>query len=156
MTSPQWNDMEPSVPLPRGWTRRLIGAGILLFLISQIAIPLSYYFGDEPTSERFAWRMFSSIDLSTWDAHVFATMEQNGAMAQQEIPLEVYLQESFVKAVQKAQLDIIEAFMRRLCQQPGVREVRFEAFGKLPSGKAMAPVRLLLRRGDQHVRRVTL
>ena len=156
MTSPKCNDVEPSVAQPHGWTRWLIGAGILLFLISQIAVPLSYYFGDEPTSERFAWRMFSSIDLSTWDARVFTTIEQNGETAEQEIPLEVYLQESFVKAVQKLQLYIIEAFMLRLCQQPGVREVRFEAFGKLPSGKAMAPVRLLLRRGDQHVRRVTL
>lgn len=31
------------------------------FLALQIAVPVSYYLGDTPLDERFAWRMFSPI-----------------------------------------------------------------------------------------------
>ena len=138
---------------PQGWKRQVIGAGIVLFLISQIAIPLSYYLDDEPTSERFAWRMFSSVDLSTWETRLFATFEQDGELVEREIPLQNYLQETYVKAIQKAQLDLVEPLMQQLCRQPGVRKVRYEALGTLPGGEPLDPIRLVLRPGEKHARR---
>lgn len=132
---------------PTSSARKLIAVGIVLFLLSQILIPMSYYLRNEPTSERFAWRMFSSIDLSTWDTKVIALVEQNGKLMELEVPIHASLQETYVKTVQRAQFDIVEPFMRNLTEQNGVREVRFEAQGKFPSGKLMAPIRLSLKPG---------
>ena len=70
---------------PSSTRRRWIAAAIFLFLLVQIWIPTSYYWSDEPTSERFAWRMFSSVDLSTWQTRVIALVERNGEVVEQEV-----------------------------------------------------------------------
>ncbi len=36
---------------------------IVAFLAVQLALPVSYYLGDAPLDERFAWRMFSPIRM---------------------------------------------------------------------------------------------
>jgi len=131
--------------------RKWIAIGIVLFLASQTIIPLSYYLRSEPTSERFAWRMFSSIDLSTWKTRVTVLVEQNGNMIEREVPLPATLQETWVKTVERAQFDIVEPFMRRLASQDGVREVRFVAQGTFPSGKPMEPIQLSLKPGGDVV-----
>ena len=138
--------------VPSAVKRKLIALGIVVFLLSQILIPMSYYFGSEPTSERFSWRMFSSIDLSTWDTHVIAMVEQNGKLVEQEVPIHASLQETYVKSVQRAQFDIVEAYLRKLTEQDSVREVRFEAQGKFPSGKLMDPIRLSMQPGGKLVK----
>lgn len=140
------------VDLPSVNRRRLIAVGVVVFLLSQTLIPASYYFADEPTSERFAWRMFSSVDLSSWDTHVFAKWEKQGKVIEQEVPVSASLQETYVKTVQRAQFDIVEAYMRKLCEQDGMLEVRYEAQGKLPSGKLMAPIRLSMKPGGKLVK----
>lgn len=141
--------------LPTAARRRWIGLGILAFLISQTLIPLSYYVRNEPTSERFSWRMFSSIDLSTWDTRVTALVEQGDELVEQEVQIAAILQETNVKTVQRAQFDVVAEYMRKLCEQPGVREVRFVAQGKFPSGKLMKPIRLSLKRGESLVKEST-
>lgn len=134
---------------PSAWQKKLITVGIGLFLLSQVLIPISYYFGTEPTSERFAWRMFSSVDLSTWNTSVVALVEKNGELVEQQVPVEASLQETYVKLLQRAQFDIVEPFMRRLTELDGVQEVRFEAHGKYPSGKLMEPIRLSMKRDGE-------
>ena len=132
---------------PSSAKRKGIAVLIVIFLALQIIIPLTYYLGNEPTSERFSWRMFSSVDLSTWDTKVFATVEQNGKLVEQEIQVAASMQETYVKTIERAQFDIVEVFLRKLSEQEGVREVRFEAQGTFPSGKLMAPIRLAMKRG---------
>ena len=92
-----------------------------LFLVSQIGIPVSYYLGDEATSERYSWRMFSSIDLSSWDTEVTLLVNENGTVVETQVPIAGSLQETYVKAIQQADLDIVEQFMRRLSEQPGLQ-----------------------------------
>jgi hypothetical protein len=130
----------------------LVSAGITVFLVIQVAVPVSYYFANEPTLERFSWRMFSSVDLSSWDTHVYVIAEQDGRLVQRELQLQKYLQETNVKTLQKAQLDVVVPFMQRISQEPGVREVRYEARGTFPSGKPMQPIRLSLKPGEAVVR----
>ena len=133
-------------PPPSG-RRTWIAVGVAIFLVSQILIPVSYYLRGEPTSERFAWRMFSSIDLSTWRTEVTILVDQNGTVVEQQVPLSATLQEAYVTGIQRAQFDIVEPFMRRLSEQPGLQEVRLEARGTLPSGKEMTPIRLSMKPG---------
>lgn len=136
---------------PVAWQKNLIAIGIGAFLISQIAIPLSYYFGAEPTSERFSWRMFSSIDLSTWDTRIVALVEQDGKIIEQPVQLEASLQETYVKTIKRAQFDVVEPFLRKITELDGVQEVRFEAQGTFPSGKLMEPIRLAMKRDGKLV-----
>jgi len=141
----------PETPLlnespPRG-RRTWIAIGVAIFLASQIFIPITYYLRDEPTSERFAWRMFSSIDLSTWKTEVTVLIDENGTLVERQVPISSTLQEAYAKGIQQAQLDIVEQYMCRLSEQPGLKEVRFEARGTLPSGKELAPIRLLMKPG---------
>lgn len=137
--------------------RLWISLGIVAFLLSQALIPLSYYLRDEPTSERFAWRMFSSIDLSTWDTQVSILFEKEDGhgLFKQDVPIAALLQETYVKTVQRAQFDVVEEFMCKLTEQPGVLEVRFVARGTFPSGKSMQPIRLSMRRGKSLVNHST-
>jgi hypothetical protein len=134
---------DPPTPMARVG----IAIGLLLFLVIQIVIPISYYFGSEPTSERFAWRMFSSIHMSKWDTKIVAVLEKDGATVERQVPLSPLIQETYVNAINAAQLDIVEPLLRSIAKQPGIREVRFEANGTYPSGKPMKPIRMGLRPG---------
>ena len=44
---------------------RLANIFIVAVIASQIWLPLSYYLGDDPFDERFAWRMFSPFASHT-------------------------------------------------------------------------------------------
>lgn len=134
------------MPSPR--RRPWIAFAIAAFLISQIVIPLSYYLGDEPTSERFAWRMFSSIDLSTWKTEISAVVEENGQLVVRDVPLRAILQESHWKMVERGQLDVVEPLMQKLIRQEGVREVRYVARGFLPSGEPLRPIQMTVKPGE--------
>lgn len=141
------NQGEAFAPSPT--MRRWIGIGIAAFLLVQTLIPLSYYWNDEPTSERFSWRMFSSVDLSTWDTQITELVEQGNEVVEQQVPIHAELQETYVKAIQRAQFDIVEAFMRQRAEQTGVKEVRFLAQGRFPSGKLMDPIQLSVKPGGE-------
>lgn len=143
---PNLSPLLNALPAPR-W-RIVITLGIAAFLASQIWIPVTYYLSDQPTSERFAWRMFSSVDLSTWNTRVVVFVEQDGKLIERTVPVAAYLQETYVKAIQRAQFDIIEPFMQRMLAQPGVQEVRLLAQGKYPSGEAIPAIECVLRPGE--------
>ena len=123
--------------------------GIGLFLVSQIWIPVSYYLSDEPTSERFSWRMFSSVDLATWETELTILVQQNGQLIRRPAPLESTVQETYVSGIQKAHLDIVEKYMRQLITSPDVQEVRYVARGRYPSGKELEPIQLVLRKDGE-------
>lgn len=142
------NEQHGTLDPPRRSWRYAIGGGIVLFLVSQIAIPSSYYVANEPTSERFSWRMFSSIDLSTWDTRLTEIIEENGQSIEREIPIQSMLQESHWKMVQRAQFDIVEPLMRQLVARDGVKEVRYLARGYAPSGAPMPPIQLTMKPGQ--------
>ncbi len=142
-------------PPPSGWRKRVVNFAIIAFLATQIAIPASYYLlNDEPTSERFSWRMFSSIDLSRWDCVFRERVESGSRQAERVIPIESFLQETTCVSIRAAQLDIIRKFMRTRVQHPEVQAVILDAYGTAPSGKSLGPIRLIVERADAVVRRV--
>jgi len=52
---------DPIASPPPGRARALAGAVIAVWLVAQVALPVSYYLGGSLAEERFAWRMFSSV-----------------------------------------------------------------------------------------------
>ena len=77
-----------------------------------------------------------------------AIVENGGKTVEQTIPLEPVLQETYIKTIKSAQLDIVEPYMRRIAARDDVQEVRFEAIGTFPSGKKMKPLRWSLKPGE--------
>jgi hypothetical protein len=129
-------------PPPPTKARPAIVAFIWLFLAWQAAVPAMYYVRGEPTSERFAWRMFSSVHMSDWRCQVKETRSVDGRPVEQVLPLERFLQESTLVGLQQGQLDLAEAFLRKRMSEPGVSAVDYEAGGTWPSGNPLPPVRL--------------
>lgn len=137
---------EPSAellfPPPKKQIQRVVNWFITVCLLFQAAIPLSYYLFKQPTNERFAWRMFSSVHMSDWNCQVREVVEENGQMIERIVPIGSILEESSVRGMQTGQLDIAAKFIRRWAQRPEVRQVTYEAQGIWPSGRKMAPLRL--------------
>ena len=54
---------DPIAAPPPGRPRTVASAVIALWLLGQLALPVSYYLGGSHPEERFAWRMFSSVSV---------------------------------------------------------------------------------------------
>jgi hypothetical protein len=133
--------------------RRWINMVIVLVLASQIVTPLTYYLYKEPTNERFAWRMFSSVHMSDWNRmQIVGTTRAGGRTVQQVVPIEEMLVESSWKNLYAAQPDYRDKFLRYYLVGSGADQVYYEAQGVWPSGRPMEPIRATIRRGDNTVR----
>jgi hypothetical protein len=143
--------VDPPPPAERKWINLVIG----LFLASQVAIPLSYYLYKEPTNERFAWRMFSSVQMGDWSRMQIVERTRDGSrLLQQTVPVHEMLIESSRRNLYEGHPDYRDKFLRfHLANSPQADEVRYEAQGIWPSGKPMPPVRAEIHRRDGLVRR---
>jgi hypothetical protein len=135
--------------------RKWINAAIAVFLTSQIVTPLTYYLYKEPTNERFAWRMFSSVHMSQWNQLTIVESARRGSRPDQRlVPVKDLLVESSWKGLYTSQPDIRDKFLKSYLQESRADELFYEARGVWPSGKPMAPIRLAISRGDPTVRRL--
>ena len=140
---------------PPSSRRKWINLAIALFLTSQIVTPLTYYLYKEPTDERFAWRMFSSVHMSQWNPlAIVELMHRNGQTQQRLVPVKDLLIESTWKALYTAEPDVRDKFLLRYLRISQADELVYEAQGIWPSGKPMEPIRLVISRRDPTVRRV--
>ena len=142
------------VALPSGWKMRLTNIAIAVFLIIQIGVPASFYLIEEPTTERFAWRMFSSSHHSTWNCLFLERVEHNGQHVERVVPIDTIVQAATCKKMREMELAVVSKFMRQWCQRPGVHSVTFTAHGKAPSGRPIGPIRLAISRVDGIVRHI--
>ena len=153
--------------LPQGRQKRAIDGWILAFLLVQIAVPTSYYVGNDlPTSERFSWRMFSSIDLSRWECTVLETRTEGEgeggpppsadrpfAKQPETVPptpstgmvvvnLDGAVQSSTARSIRRGELDVVNKFLIERVKQPGVQAVYYETRGTAPSGQSLGTFRV--------------
>ncbi|MCA9184377.1 MAG: hypothetical protein R3E01_25675 [Pirellulaceae bacterium] len=136
--------------------RRWISVAVVLFLLSQITIPATYYLRGEPTSERFAWRMFSSVHMTNWRCRVIETSLVNGNLIERELALDNIVQESTVRCLHTGQLDVVEPFLLKRLAREGVQRIEYVAEGTTPSGQPTAPIRLVADATTREVRRIDL
>jgi hypothetical protein len=124
-------------------------------LASQIATPLTYYLYSEPTNERFAWRMFSSVHMSDWNRlGIVESLHHGGERVQRPVPIKDLLVDSTWQALYSGQPDVRDKFLRHYLQRSEADEVYYEVQGRWPSGRPMQPVRLAIHRRDYIVRRL--
>lgn len=121
---------EGHTPAARRRITMLIGA----FLLLQLAVPLTYYFRDNPYDERFAWRMFSAIRLQRCRASAW----QTSAAGRETLNLSRVTHQAWINILQRNREDVIEAFLDRRCEEPGVEAVTLRNDCASPTGERAA------------------
>lgn len=93
------------------------GRFIVVFLLAQLLIPLTYYIGrKDPHDERFAWRMFSPMRMTQCEPKITI----NGAPMQ----LGGEFHEAWISIAQRGRFNVLEAMGERLCAKNKGAEVR--------------------------------
>ena len=124
---------------PARWRRR-VARGAMLLLAVQLLLPLTYYtVRGAPYDERFAWRMFSAIRLHRCTSEAVEIDVDGSASAPLELRGLVHV--GWVSLMRRNRQDVIEAFLRRRCEEAGVAAVRLENFCESSAGEALAPQR---------------
>lgn len=140
----------PPVGNARTWARWGIG----LLLVSQTLIPAGYYWRGEATTERFAWRMFSSVHMTEWKCHVTETIQNGDQPLTRGVPLEGVLEESACLQMHAGQLDYVTKFLEQWIRRPGVIRVDYRTQGIQPSGEPTEPIEMFIDRSTRQVQRV--
>lgn len=112
----------------RGWTSLFIGG----FLLVQIALPASYYLGDDRFDERFAWRMFSSVRLTECQLDV---RRIHGPGRTEEVETYRDVQIAWGTLMKRNRSEVIRAYLRRRCERDGAPEVMVRTFCEDPEGR---------------------
>lgn len=128
---------EPSSYLespPSGRARRRIVRFLGAVLALQLLVPFTYYVRSDPYDERFAWRMFSAVRLHRCATTATETLE--GRV--REIPLGRTIHQAWANHLSRNRRDVVIAFLRRRCEEPGVTEVEVRNACTTPSGVPLA------------------
>ena len=126
--SPLAHDNSRSRPLSKRTPKR---AFIGLFLAIQIAVPLSYYLGDDKLDERFAWRMFSTVRMARCIDLDSRSQLPAFFVDSRPIPLYRHFHEAWVSLAKRGRKSVIAEMAQHLCEQyPGSEvRVRYSCFG---------------------------
>lgn len=125
---PDMSDSDATSEGP-GQGRRRSTVFIVVFLAVQIALPVSYYLGDDVWDERFAWRMFSHIRMSSCKTQAVGVREDS---RQQRIRIWRDVQIAWRNLVKRNRDAVIRGFVRRQCQQGEWAQVKVRNFCQKP------------------------
>lgn len=101
------------------WIARWPHAFIVAFLAIQLALPL-YYYGvrRDKHDERFAWRMFSSVRMTTCDVSMWVGV--------QPVELQREFHDAWIALARRGRVSVVEAMGAHLCKEHPGQEVRAE------------------------------
>jgi hypothetical protein len=102
--------------------RARVRAFIVVAVLAQLLIPLTYYLRDDPYDERFAWRMFSGVRLQECELGVFET---RGAGEQAVNPYQV-VPAGWVEGLKRNRRRVVERYLTLRCEREGTTLVRVE------------------------------
>jgi hypothetical protein len=92
---------------------------IAIVVATQMLIPLHYYLvRRDPHDERFAWRMFSPMRMSTCRPAFFKD--------EQPLPLAAEFHEAWVNIASRGRFTVLEAMAARLCAKYPGAAIRLE------------------------------
>ena len=120
---------DPIASPPPGRGRRIASAAIALWLLGQLALPISYYAGESLADERFAWRMFSSVSVFGGQCalSVVETVEAPGTAGgrmTREPALADVLHPAWVVHMRRGRQSVIDRFLSWRCRHdPSIVEV---------------------------------
>lgn len=117
---------------------------IAVFLLLQLAIPLTYYSGVRENDERFAWRMFSTIRqrlLSQRASSVVVEPADTNDTAWRVTPVDQLVSEPWVEFIEQDQRTVVDGFLKWRCERGGGGEVRLEVKRWNADGDSLPAVR---------------
>lgn len=91
---------------------RLRNFALGAFFCLQIWLPLSYYLGDDPSDERFAWRMFSTTRLAKCKTSVVAAQQ---SQLESRLDAREHLHVAWVTNMTRNRQRVIETYLERVC-----------------------------------------
>lgn len=112
---------------------------IVALLALQIGLPLSYYLGDTPYDERFAWRMFSPIRLIKCSVTLYD--ETHGAQERLRDLAEMHV--VWRNLMRRGRIPVVEAFARTWCAEAPGRKLTVDLTCGPPDGRLLG----ICRRG---------
>ncbi len=86
---------------------------IIVFIAIQIALPLSYYLGDNAFDERFAWRMFSPVRMARCQVKVFDATSG----AEEELRLGRRMHIVWINLLKRARPAVVEKVAAKFCDE---------------------------------------
>jgi hypothetical protein len=91
------------------------GVVIAVIVATQLLLPLDYYLARRDVhDERFAWRMFSPMRMTTC-APVFTVDDTR-------VPLHAHFHEAWIEIAKRGRFNVVEAMAAELCRKhPGQR-----------------------------------
>ncbi len=101
----------------------LTNAFIALFLLFQLAVPLTYYVRADPYDERFAWRMFSGTRLQTCETRAYRLDDDDNEM---RIDLKKTIHAAWITMMKRNRPAAMRAFIERECRAGESKRVRLE------------------------------
>ena len=128
---------------PRGRNRKKILAFIAAFLLYQVATPLSYYLGDEPFEERFAWRMFSPLLIRPCSFNA-ALQVGPGGEGRRPISFESVLESWWIDSLKRNRPRIVRSVLNHMCDLRDAESVYYEHRCAALDGTPQPPSRLAL------------
>lgn len=126
--SPEAADPDAAPGASRRWTT----AFILGFLALQIALPVSYYLGDERFDERFAWRMFSSVRMT--DCQLKARRAA-GPNRFEEVQVYRDIQIAWANLIKRNRDEVARAYLERRCNRGESPQVELRTVCRSPDGE---------------------
>ncbi len=132
---------------PSGRSRRAIGAFIAAVILYQIATPLSYYLGDEPFEERFAWRMFSPLQVRPCEFSVFERVGPDAA-DRRPISFESIVEAWWIEGLERNRPRIVRAVLNHACDLREAESVHYEHRCAALDGTPQPPSNLVLDCGS--------
>lgn len=121
-------------PGSSGWARaaRPLAA---LYLVVQLAVPAAYYARSDRHDERFSWRMFSPMRMTT--------CQPVARVDGRPVALAAHFHEAWIQLARRGRRSVLEEMGRTLCRKhPGAAvtlEVVCEYQGGATAKQALAP-----------------
>jgi hypothetical protein len=100
--------------------RARVRAFIVVAVLAQLLVPLTYYLRDDPYDERFAWRMFSGVRLQECELGVFET---RGGSELAVNPYQV-VPAGWVEGLKRNRRRVVERYLTLRCEREGMSRVR--------------------------------
>lgn len=111
---------EPPPADPSSKGRRRAGAFIVVFMLFQFALPLSYLAREDASDDRFTWRRFTGANASACETT--AWIEQTDG-ERRSIALESMIPQEWVDYVQSDRHSVVHAFLRQQCRSTDIARV---------------------------------
>ncbi|KPK17231.1 MAG: hypothetical protein AMJ62_01860 [Myxococcales bacterium SG8_38] len=111
---------EPPPASPNAKSRRRAGAFIAAFVLFQFLAPLSYLGREDASDERFTWRRFTRSDEVACETSAWVERADG---ERRDIALESTIHQQWVDYVQRDRRAVVDAFLQKQCEAPGVLRV---------------------------------